>query len=446
MRQTLFYLPHQVGPLPLFGWVSWGMLGFLVYIAVTWFYQRTAPKNSQAKDATGTFGDRFFNWGLGAIILGFVLPLAEAKVAAGTPDEIPIGLPVRGYGLMMMLGVSAATVLSYRRVLQLGVPKDSFMSLVLFTVIGGLAGARIFYVVQKWSELAGQTILEKLWTALQFTEGGLVVYGAVLGGIVGILSWALLQRVRPLALLDAIVPAFFIGLAFGRLGCLLNGCCFGGICETNTPAIAFPKGAPAYIDQLESGRLLGIHTKSETETIEASASTTANKKVITSIDSGTWAEKQGIQPGDRLNTIEVGALPLSNAALAQRMRAHQPPPIEAVIRTDRGSYVATELPQKSLPVHPSQIYASITAFLLCFWSTSIPRWTARPGLVFGSGWLVYGILRYIEEIIRVDEAGQFGTNLSIAQWVSLVGILFGIALTVWVLSRPAQLEPTTTLP
>lgn len=441
MRQTLFYLPHQVGPLPLFGWVSWSMLGLLVYIAVTWFYQQSLSKNAAANNVTGTWNDKLFNWGLGAVILGFVLRLAEVKVGAGTPDEIPIGLPVRGYGLMMMLGVSAATVLSYRRVLQLGVPKDSFMSLVLFTVIGGLAGARIFYVVQKWSELAGQTILEKLWTALQFTEGGLVVYGAVLGGIAGILSWALLQRVRPLALLDAIVPAFFIGLAFGRLGCLLNGCCFGGICETNTPAIVFPKGSPAYIDQLESGRLLGIHATSDGTKIN-----TATIKEVTSVDSGTWAEKQGIHPGDRLNSIEVGAIPLSNTELAERMRAHQPPPIEAVIRTDRGSYSAAELPQKSLPVHPSQIYASITAFLLCFWSTSIPRWTARPGLVFGSGWLVYGILRYIEEIIRVDEAGQFGTNLSIAQWVSIVGILFGIALTVWVFLRPAQLEPTTTLP
>jgi phosphatidylglycerol:prolipoprotein diacylglycerol transferase len=434
MRQTLFYLPHQVGPLPLFGLVSWGMLGFLVYIAVIWFYQRSQPKDGSAQNATGTFGDRIFNWGLGAVILGFVLPMAEAKVGAGTPDEIPIGLPVRGYGLMMMLGVSAATALSYRRVLQLGVPKDSFMSLVLFTVIGGLAGARVFYVVQKWSELAGQTILEKLWTALQFTEGGLVVYGAVLGGITGILSWAFLQRVRPLALLDAIVPAFFIGLAFGRLGCLLNGCCFGGICETNTPAISFPLGSPAYIDQLESGRLLGINTNP------------SNQNEISSIDAGTWAEKQGILPGDHLESIEVGAIPLSNSALAEKIRAHQPTPIEAVVHTDRGNYATTELPPKSLPVHPSQIYASITAFLLCFWSTSIPRWTARPGLVFGSGWLVYGILRYIEEIIRVDEAGQFGTNLSIAQWVSIVGILFGIALTLWVFLRPAKLEPTATRP
>lgn len=193
MRQTLFYLPHQVGPLPLFGWISWGMLGLFVYIAVTWFlYARLrGASTGQSQGGNGAqveptpWGDQVFNWGLGAAILGIVLPMVEAKVAAGTADEIVIGLPVRGYGLMMMIGVLSATVLSYRRVLQLGVPKESFVGLVLFTVIGGLFGARLFYVVQKWSELDGETLAQKLWIALQFTEGGLVVYGAVLGGIVG---------------------------------------------------------------------------------------------------------------------------------------------------------------------------------------------------------------------------------------------------------------------
>ena len=267
MRQTLFYLPHQVGPLPLFGWISWGMLGLLVYIAVTWFLHvrlwresTWRPQRGSEKPVESTpWWDQVFNWGLGAAILGVVLPMVEAKVAAGTADEIVIGLPVRGYGLMMMIGVLSATVLSYRRVLRLGVPKESFVSLVLFTVIGGLFGARLFYVVQKWSELDGETLTQKLWIALQFTEGGLVVYGAVLGGIVGILSWAIMRRVQPILLLDAIVPAFFIGLAFGRLGCLLNGCCFGGICETATPSIEFPKGSPAYIDQFEGRRDLGNH-------------------------------------------------------------------------------------------------------------------------------------------------------------------------------------------
>jgi phosphatidylglycerol:prolipoprotein diacylglycerol transferase len=293
--------------------------------------------------------------------------------------------------------------------------------LVLWTVVGGLLGARLFYIVQKWSELDGTSIPEKLWTALQFTEGGLVVYGAILGGIAGILGWTLLQKVVPLSLLDAIVPAFFIGLAFGRIGCLMNGCCYGGVVESGLPAIAFPRGAPAYMDQLASGRLLGIHTKS----------THGQDLTIDAVDPGSWAQRNGIAPGQILDSIQVGQVPQVPSLQAQAMREHAPPELEGLVRTDRVRTVVRELPNRSLPVHPSQIYASITGFLLCFWSLTIPRWVQRPGLVFGSGWLAYGVLRFLEEIVRVDEGGQFGTELSIAQWVSIVGILFGAILTVY---------------
>jgi phosphatidylglycerol:prolipoprotein diacylglycerol transferase len=415
MRQTLFYLPHEVGPLPLFGWVSWSMLGLLLYLGITLFYSYKQPKGAS------TLYEGLFNWIVGAAVLGFVLPAIEAKVAPGTADQIVVGLPVRGYGLMMMLGVLTAVGISYRRVLQLGVAKESFLGLVLWTVIGGLLGARLFYIVQKWSELDGTSISEKLWTALQFTEGGLVVYGAILGGIAGILGWTLLQKVVPLSLLDAIVPAFFIGLAFGRIGCLMNGCCYGGVVESGLPAIAFPRGAPAYMDQLASGRLLGIHTKS----------THGRDLTIDAVDPGSWAQRNGIAPGQILDSIQVGQVPQVPSLQAQAMREHAPPELEGLVRTDRVRTVVRELPNRSLPVHPSQIYASITGFLLCFWSLTIPRWVQRPGLVFGSGWLVYGVLRFLEEIVRVDEGGQFGTELSIAQWVSIVGIVFGAILTVY---------------
>jgi phosphatidylglycerol:prolipoprotein diacylglycerol transferase len=309
--------------------------------------------------------------------------------------------------------------------LQLGVPKESFIGLVLWTVIGGLLGARLFYIVQKWSELDGETIVQKLWTALQFTEGGLVVYGAILGGIAGILGWTILQKVAPFSLLDAIVPAFFIGLAFGRIGCLFNGCCYGGIVETGLPSIEFPRGAPAYMDQFSSGRLLGIHTK------KSSGPSTS----IESVDPGSWANANGIKPGQVLDPIQIGIVPQQADEQARALRRHAPPELEGLVRTDEKRVLVRELPSTSLPVHPSQIYASITGFLLCFWSLNIPRWIQRPGLVFGSGWLIYGILRFLEEIVRVDEGGQFGTDLSIAQWVSMIGIVFGAILTVYSLMR-----------
>lgn len=426
MRQTLIYLPHQIGPLPLFGLLSWSMIGLILYFGITlWHSLRQTPKSPDTKPSVF---DGLFNWAIGVAVLGFILPAIETKVAAGTADQIIVGLPIRGYGMMMMLGVLAAVAISYRRVLQLGVPKESFVGLVLWTVIGGLLGARLFYIVQKWSELEGVTIAQKLWTALQFTEGGLVVYGAILGGIAGIVGWALIQKIATLSLLDAIVPAFFIGLAFGRIGCLFNGCCYGGIVESGLPSIEFPSGAPAYMDQLSTGRLLGIHTGKEN----------GDPTLIKSVDSGSWAQNNGIQPGEHIDSLQFGVLPLSAAEQARSVREHLPMQIEAMLKTDQHRSIIRDLPIKSLPVHPSQLYASMTGFLLCFWSLSIPRWVQRIGLVFGSGWLVYGVLRFLEEIVRVDEGGQFGTDLSIAQWVSMIGIVFGTILTTYALTRPGN--------
>ncbi len=411
MRQTLFFLPHQLGPLPLFGLVSWSMLALLTYaVLILVLNRKHAPWQETVQEG-------IVNWIVGAGILGFLLPAIETRIGAGTADEMILGLPVRGYGVLLMCGVISAVWVANRRVERQGISREAFMSLSLWTVVIGLLGARLFYVIQKWDELGGETLSSKLWTSFQFTEGGLVVYGGAMGGLIGILIWTVRNRVRPIPLIDAIIPAFFIGLAFGRLGCLLNGCCYGGVCESELPAITFPRGAPAYIDQLESGRLLGMQTGRDT----------GNGQTIRQVVPGSWAEQHGVQSGQSLNRVDVRILPLD-----PQLGPLSPPQLEGTVRVDaRGVPIpADEFPDRSLPVHPSQIYASISAALLFLWTFWIPDWTRHPGWVFGSGLIAYGILRVLEEIIRVDEAGQFGTSISISQWISIAGISLGIGLLI----------------
>jgi phosphatidylglycerol:prolipoprotein diacylglycerol transferase len=406
MRQTLFYLPHQVGPLPLFGWVSWSMLGLALYILLL---------VALGRKTTGLFRslqENAFNWGLVAVVFGVLLPWVETKLFAGTPQEVILGLPVRGYGMMLMLGVISAVAIAKKRIERLGVSADAFLSLALWVILGGLGGARIFYVVQKWNELDGTTWFEKLKVALQFTEGGLVVYGSVLGGIAGLVIWTLRNRVHPIPLLDAVVPAFFIGLAFGRIGCLLNGCCYGGLCESNLPSIAFPRGSPAYMDQLEHGQLLGIRTREHGEP----------RNEIESVEEDGWAASRGVQAGQKLQHVQVFVSP----PLPESPTA--PPEVQANLMVDGNRFTVSSdsLPDRSLSVHPSQIYASIGGVLLCLWTLSIQPWWQRPGTVFGAGLVAYGIVRILEEIIRVDEQGVLGTPLSISQWVSVLGITAGL--------------------
>jgi phosphatidylglycerol:prolipoprotein diacylglycerol transferase len=83
-----------------------------------------------------------------------------------------------------------------------------------------------------------------------------------------------------------------------------------------------------------------------------------------------------------------------------------------------------------LGVHPSQIYASFGGLLLFLWTASLSNLIKRQGVIFASGLMAYGVIRILEEYIRVDEAGQFGTDLSISQWISIGAILVGALVVV----------------
>ncbi len=356
-------------------------------------------------------------WGVAALIVVFLLPMIEEQIPNGTDSPWIVGLPIRGYGVMLMLGVLCAMTVALVRCERAGLSRDAFFSLATWTVVAGMIGARVFYCVQKWNEL-GDTLGEKIWKSLQVTEGGLVVYGSVIGGLIAIAFWSRRYRFPLLTLADCVAPAFFIGLAFGRIGCFLNGCCYGGLCEAPLPSITFPSGSPAYVDQMQSGKLFGIETDAGPEA--------PGPQPIAKVRPDSWAAANQIQPGQKLVSIQ------------ERMRdsrsLNEPlasPVFDATVQIDSRQYSigSDAVPQRSMPVHPSQIYAAISGLVLFLWICALSAFTKRSGVIFGVALIAYGAQRIIEEIIRVDEAGQFGTSLSIAQWISLAGIALGFGLT-----------------
>jgi phosphatidylglycerol---prolipoprotein diacylglyceryl transferase len=412
VRPTLFYVPHEFLGIPVlgFGWV----LGALVLFAVT-FLVTSRKKQSVAK----VLEEQGVVWGVAALIVVFLLPQIETRFQTGGGQPWIVGLPIRGYGVMLMLGVVSAMAIAMLRCEKAGLSRDAFFSLATWTIVAGMLGARMFYVIQKWNELAGDTIREKLWTALQVTEGGLVVYGSVIGGLIAVAFWSRKNRFPLLVLADCITPAFFLGLAFGRIGCLLNGCCYGGLCETSLPSITFPSGSPAYMDQLVSGKLLGIEAESDPSGESAPS--------IVQVKPNSWASENDIHKGQKL--VAIKELQVDGPSRSDSLAA---PVFEAMIQVgNRKLQVAGgSLPKRSVPVHPSQIYAAISGLVLCLWTILFSTMTKRRGMVFGAGLVAYGVQRIIEEIIRVDEAGQFGTSLSIAQWISLGGIVLGVGLMI----------------
>jgi phosphatidylglycerol:prolipoprotein diacylglycerol transferase len=407
MRQTLFYWPHETAGFPWFGAFSWATL-ILVLIAVI---QLAVAKNAQARSAV--IQSNAFTWGIAFLAIAFLLPRIEFRI-----EDTPIGLPIRGYGVFLMVGVIAGSYVALKRCEARGIARDAFLSLATWTVAAGIVGARLFYIIQYWSELPGQTLSQKLWTVLQVTEGGLVVYGSVIGGLIVIVVWTIRYKLPVLVVADAVTPAFFLGLMFGRLGCLMNGCCYGGVCEMPLPTVRFPSGSPVYMEQLDSGRILGLVTE---------------KGVVTKVTSPSWAENNGVQPSATFGGVQArlvaGPTPIEPLANPQ---------FDAVVNLDGKTRVvsASDLPERAIPVHPSQVYASIGGLILFLWTMSLSSLASRTGYLFSLGLIAYGFVRILEELIRVDEGGQFGTSLSIATWISLAGILGGIALLVSLRSKP----------
>ncbi len=138
------------------------------------------------------------------------------------------------YGFLVAIGVLSAIFLIRRNAKWILLNPDISVDLAMTTVVSGFIGARIFYVLQHWSFFRGVPL-----DALKIWEGGIVLYGGLIGGLIGFFLFVKWRGLSFLAMLDLFVPATALAQGFGRLGCFLNGCCFGR--ESKLPwAVKFP--------------------------------------------------------------------------------------------------------------------------------------------------------------------------------------------------------------
>jgi len=412
VRSTLFFVPHELLGVPLFG-VGWA-LGFLLISGIIWLAVQRKTGQSWSSIASGSWF-----WLMAGVLVTIVLPAVEQR----WPDGTPIGLPVRGYGAMVLLGLLSGITVTNLRARQLGINSDAIVGLGIWAMLGGVAGARLFYVVQKWDSFSSHGI-QLMIDIVKLTEGGLVIYGGIVGGLLTGGVYCLRHRLNVLSTGDLIVPGFLIGYSFGRLGCLLHGCCYGGVCASNLPSIQFPQGSIPYIAQIERGQILGLEYNA-----------TRLPAVIQSVQSGSLADKAGIQTGDQLKGILPQAMPPEDN---NHPTASVPIAVEVTLNNGRKWFPADALPPRSLPVHPSQIYASLNALLLCLLMWHLQPLVNRDGMVLVSGMLLYAISRFLLEWIRTDEKGQFGTQLTIAQWIALATGLAALAGMVVLFRKPPQ--------
>lgn len=130
------------------------------------------------------------------------------------------------YGLFAALGFLAGYGLANATAKRRGLPPSLVGDALVPLLLGGILGARIFYVIFHGAEFSG------VWLdTLKIWQGGLMWQGGFLGGIVALTIFVQRRKIPFLSLADAFAPAVALGQAVGRIGCLFAGCCYGKICD-----------------------------------------------------------------------------------------------------------------------------------------------------------------------------------------------------------------------
>jgi phosphatidylglycerol:prolipoprotein diacylglycerol transferase len=160
------------------------------------------------------------------------------------PELFHIGpLPIRSYGVMLALSFILGVYYISRVTRRDGKSFEPYLTISSFMIFFGVVGARLFYVLFHLSEFYGNWLsVFGSWGSQQFGIAGLNLYGGVVTAIIAVLIYCRVQKMNVLEVFDYFAPTLGLGLAITRVGCFLNGCCFG--LPTQLPwGITFPPGS-----------------------------------------------------------------------------------------------------------------------------------------------------------------------------------------------------------
>ncbi len=148
--------------------------------------------------------------------------------------------PIYWYGVMMASAfLSCMYIWSWLAVKE-GRPKDTGSTIAFWVMLAGIIGARVGFIISSWEDVYANAPMDvfKIW------EGGLIFYGGLIGASLAITAVALRGKEKLLSYFDLAIAAVPFGHALGRIGCYLNGCCFGspwnGFCAVSYPVESYP--------------------------------------------------------------------------------------------------------------------------------------------------------------------------------------------------------------
>ena len=299
--------------------------------------------------------------------------------------EIPfVHLTIWTYGVMMVIGFLSAVFLI--RYLGRNITPDPQLitNAALYSLIAGVVGARLFYVVHYFDQFR-----HNLFSVFAIWQGGLELLGGVILAITVIILFLRYHKLPIRRYLDILAIGLMLALSMGRIGCFMRGCCFGK--PTDLPwAVHFPYGSHAYYSQVYPDLQRGRNRPY----LELPSEFFGYYD-----DDGLWYN--GLKPFEFLSPQQ------------QQM-------------VKKGPY-------RCLGVHPTQLYASANALVLClilylFWRRGQKGGRIiKPGFTFGLMFILYGITRFLMEFLRDDNPFEFD-GITISQNISVVLVILGVVL------------------
>jgi phosphatidylglycerol---prolipoprotein diacylglyceryl transferase len=455
MQQVLFFIPVKVDWLPDF--FPLPVLVFVVLLLsalAAWFVG--APRQ--------LFGVATETWQNSAKWLGgFGAAVGLGMYVASL--WWPAGIPVHGFGMMLFAAFLLCNWVGGRLVKDIAL-KSTFMTVAtgsekgkdclpsspqertrraqdfiqdtsVFLFIFGILGARITSVLNQ--KPPPTTLWDFVIQLPMIWEGGIVFYGSMIGASIAFAAWYVFYyfrkniRLDAFKLADVAAPPLALGLCLGRIGCLLNGCCYGQVAcaDCAVQPIHFPLSAPSRYSLVRDGlqTATGFTVKAQPAR-EGGA-------IVEKVVPHSPAAAAGLQSGDLIKqandaTVE-GPSDLDRVLSMDAWPRGAKKLTLTIADPNGGEPHAVSFAPYTIGLHPTQVYESISMFLLFWMLLAFWPLRTRDGQVMALLMMCYGVHRSLNELLRNDPRPEgFESHSSI---FLIVGgaILFGVLL--WL--RPA---------
>jgi phosphatidylglycerol:prolipoprotein diacylglycerol transferase len=343
---------------------------------------------------------------------------------------------------MLVMGFISGIWLAHWRARRMGENHETVTVVGILSLVGGILGARLAFIIQNWSQFSNSH--KGLAGLVDVTSGGLIYYGGVVLGTLMVVLYLRYKRISVRRYLDIVAVSLMVGLAFGRAGCFLNGCCYGGRCSgdwalstqfsmyskpllkfdgrDNPYSVGSQGVSPVYAHQLEQ-RAIELHRQGKE-------------------DSPALATREKFDGMINPDAALLDKSSVSRVVSYTRAGKKFYAPVLPVMPPDNFTPEQVKIAEAShsLAIRPAQALGFFNALFLAALLCVFFRHRRREGQVFALLVIIYPITRFLLEGIRTDTALHYGMTHN--QYTSLATVAAGVFMMFVISKLPPSAGPT----